>query len=48
MNGQFIGVFPGWVAVPPHEVHFRYSTVPAYIQVNQNRNDPNGYHPPLH
>jgi hypothetical protein len=48
-NGQFIGTFPNWVAVPDHEGRLiGWVAVPAGQQISKNRDDPNGYHPPLH
>jgi hypothetical protein len=49
-HGEFIGEFPGWVAVPKHWEHVgvRISQVPAYIYINSRRDGSGGYYPPLH
>lgn len=51
MDGQFIGTFPSWVdkPVPIYEGGKRigWATVPAWQQMNSDRNDPNAYHPPV-
>jgi len=48
-NGEFIGEFPDWVMVKQHVEHVGVVPVrlPAWIVINRNREDPNGYHPPL-
>jgi hypothetical protein len=49
MDDQFIGTFPSYVYTPKPiregGKQIGWVTVPAWQQVNSDRNDPNAYHP---